>query len=357
MSAPIFRELSRYIEILKERANTQTRTPKKYDYSATLLLHKLLVSCGIDFVLEDSTLLGDVAKSITTTTEYIGFINDLKTFNLFVSPYTTEALLDAALRLGENSKNKKNKKLLRVVACLRALSEYDSYHQNDDCHDFRAGYFDLMEDSIEDYQSWKMRSLHIPKDSEVLSEIKARPIAQKISDIRQLDLVSLRYLALMRLYEAGDNSLELKEELDRTLYYLLCKLSSSKSCAEIPINDVRKICKAWSGGKIYVPNSLSGKKWGQPRSMNTLYSLVAYFKSQSNNMALGTSYRTMCNFIVSTVDRYCKGAKESNSEYIKVKYSLFIADREKRKQTQNTCGKLSCREADLRKILDPKISS
>ena len=357
MSAPIFRELSRYIEILKERANTQTRTPKKYDYSATLLLHKLLVSCGIDFVLEDSTLLGDVAKSITTTTEYIGFINDLKTFNLFVSPYTTEALLDAALRLGENSKNKKNKKLLRVVACLRALSEYDSYHQNDDCHDFRAEYFDLMEDSIEDYQSWKMRSLHIPKDSEVLSEIKARPIAQKISDIRQLDLVSLRYLALMRLYEAGDNSLELKEELDRTLYYLLCKLSSSKSCAEIPINDVRKICKAWSGGKIYVPNSLSGKKWGQPRSMNTLYSLVAYFKSQSNNMALGTSYRTMCNFIVSTVDRYCKGAKESNSKYIKVKYSLFIADREKRKQTQNTCGKLSCREADLRKILDPKISS
>lgn len=353
MSAPIFRELSGYIEWLKDKKRTTTGSQKD-DYSATLLLHKLLVSCGIDFVLEDNTLLGDVAKSITTTTEYIGFINDLKTFNLFVSSYTTEALLDAALRLGENSKNKK---LLRVVACLRALSEYDSYHQNDDCHDFRAGYFDLMEDSIEDYQSWKMRSLHIPKDSEVLSEIKARPIAQKISDIRQLDLVSLRYLALMRLYEAGDNSLELKEELDRTLYYLLCKLSSSKSCAEIPINDVRKICKAWSGGKIYVPNSLSGKKWGQPRSMNTLYSLVAYFKSQSNNMALGTSYRTMCNFIVSTVDRYCKGAKESNSEYIKVKYSLFIADREKRKQTQNTCGKLSCREADLRKILDPKISS
>lgn len=356
MTPLIFRELSKRIE---------SRYKKKIDhgFSTTLLFHKLIVSCGINFIIEDDTILSDVANTITTEKEYISFINDLKTFSLPMSPETTEATLRAAMRIADmisqrpevNHKRKESKKsvpLLSTLTRLRAYAELSSFYPPNNCKEFSTERFDPFGTIDENNRNWLSQTVWLPKDSAVLKSLSERPIHVRLQDLRYLP-IQLRYLTLVKMYDT-DRCKELENELTKVLYMLLVKISSPEN-AGIPVADIRKIVIAWRASSLRVPSNIK-KEWfirkpakknkaeiDGPESINTLYALVTYLKYASNGKGSNAS---ACRNILASVDNSCRFARNDN---VAIRYSQLV--QRKYKEQKEDLRRLYCPVAELRKIL------
>lgn len=303
MDSQIFRELSKVVEIKREKGLSRTTTQT--------LLHKLLMSCGPDFVLEDPGLLVGVAKTIRTVDEYKMFISDLRQFYI---PVGNDLTAEIIRTLSSLIRNQKDSLLKQVVSRVKALAEYDSYFQGTDCHDFKAGYLIYdVEQNIDFKHVWASQALHVDKEHEVMEYVKGASWAVRVSSIGKIGSPLLRYEVLLTFLVKNENMAKFRSEHDEALGLMLDAMAKADD-PRLSVRMIIKIFERWAKCHIML-RALEEK---------TLLSVISFYRYQLDNPALGAFYRDTIIKTLRTLKRLADRSLAENKPWTYVYYTLFI---------------------------------
>lgn len=303
MDSQIFKELSRVVEINRQKGFSQTTTQK--------LLHKLLMSCGPDFVLEAPDLLVDVAKTIRTVDEYRMFISDLRQFYI---PVGNDLTAEIVRTLSSLVSNQKDWLLKQVAYRVKALAEYDSYSQATDCHDFKAGYLIYdVEQNIDFKHVWASQALHVDKDHKVIEYVKGASWSARISSIGKIGSPLLRYEMLLTFLVKNENMAKFGAEHGKALGLMLDAMAKADD-SRLSVRMIVKIFERWAK---------FGIRLGDMEEKAVL-SVISFYRSQLDNPSLGAFYRDTIIKALRTLKRLADKALAENKPWTYVYYTLFI---------------------------------
>lgn len=317
MGHHVFKELCFLVERNRERGYSRVTSQK--------LLHKLLLGCGNEFIMENPHLLVEVANTIKTLDEYRKFTNDLMSFYLPISSELTAALIEVLMSLEVDEK--KNWLFKKVLGRVRALAEFDHYHQGTDCHAFKAGYFLLQQEAnIEFKHFWTKQNLHLkdPGTEETLRKILSYRFFDRIYAVMAIDSIDLKCELMLKLYvnnmklNYNENNL-INEKLNQIFNELAGTMNSSDALS-IKLNSIFKIFKVLTKNEIKVPNELNKRM---------LLGLVRYYQLQLSNENLGNYYKNTVLYVLKQIAEICEKNKEL--EKIKIYYGLFTNNKTKGK--------------------------
>ena len=315
MGRHVFKELSHVIEWNREKACSRITTQK--------LLHNLLLGCGNEFIIENPDLLVEIAGTIRTLDEYRRFTNDLMTFYIPVSSELLALLIETLMNLEEE--DQKNWLLKKVSGRVRALAEFDHYHQGSDCQSFKAGYLLLQQEASIDFSHyWTRENLHL-KDSSTentLKRILSYRFIDRLYAVNAIDAPDLKCEVMVKMFANNPdlNKYE-KTKIWEMMYNVFEKFAQTLNCADglnIKISSIYKIFKTLIKNEIKVPKELS---------QQMLLGLVNYYRMQQDNENLGSYYKANVSFVLNFISKICDKNKEE--KYTKIYYNLFSNSKSK----------------------------
>lgn len=306
MDGHIFRELSRVIELNRNKGFSEITTQR--------LLHKLLLVCGSDFVINDPEVLLHVASTLKSAEEYRMFVLDLKKMYIPVYPELAASLVRTLLRLSQQEP--KNKFLQIVAGRAIALAEFESHHQGVDCHEFRAGFLLLENERKIDFKNyWAHQELHIDSagaiGSALLAEISKLTLHNRMSCIFKIDNLILRYEAMLMIYSKNARSAN-KELFDNHIKTLMNMIEALDS--QVPANVIMKIIDRWVKNELKIPYGLQEK---------VATGLVKYMIAMQKNPFCGSYYRFYSQRALNDVARNLRYAIEKNMDKSRIYYTCF----------------------------------
>lgn len=318
----IFKELSSEIE------------KRRYQWITTQkLLHKLLLACGNDFVLEAPQLLVLVAKTLKNADEYRWFTEDLMKFYLPVTPELTIALMDAVMIIQE--KEKKNWILKKVVSRLRALAEYELCFAGDNCKDFKAGYFLLRQEQNIDFDNyWARQPLHIKSKvfDNMVKKIKNAKFDERINVIMDIDSIMLRCMLLLRFYvENKDQSKKNLSVLNKKIsdcFKELTNFLNSPDTDGMQISSLIRLFRLMTKHSIKVPKNMSESMF---------LGVVKFYRRQTENKLLGNTYKIHVEYVLNIIKYICDSNRRNEKPNSIIYYRLFTNNKEKKEFPSFEC--------------------
>ena len=321
----VFRGLSEIVEMNYERGFSRITTQK--------IFHKLLYSCGNEFVLNNPQITIHVAETIRSVEEYRRFTEDLMKFYIPVSQELTAALIE---KLNTLTSNDSWRWLLGVVRNrTKALAEYDQYHQGTDCHAFKAGFLLLLPEKRIDFCNfWAGQNLHLKnaETEETVEKILSQKFTDRVNAVMAVESISLRCEMILKMYVKNFDELNNKEKaviwkkLD-IIFEELANTLNGPDASKIHLNSIIRIFTTLTKKNIRMKKELN---------QSMLTGLINFYKLQRNNDALGYYYKNNTVFVLNRISEICD--KVQDGEYIKIYYSLFTNNKVKYSEAYFMCG-------------------